>query len=107
MDMTLMYRALAARQADVIAGDATSSLIDTLDRVMLEDDRRCFPPYDAVPIVHSAALLRYPQIGAAIDRLGGRVSAAAMRRMNSAVDGERQDPAAVVSAFLDALERGV
>ncbi|MBI2827817.1 MAG: hypothetical protein HYX77_00920 [Acidobacteria bacterium] len=34
-------------------------------------------------------------------------AAAVMRRMNYAVDAKRQDPAAVVTAFLDALDRGV
>ena len=53
--------------------------------------------------VHAATLLRYPEVGAALARLAGRVPAAEMRRMNYAVDGERQDPSAVVRAFLDAL----
>jgi osmoprotectant transport system permease protein len=104
MDLTLSYRALASGQVDVIAGDATAGLIDALDLAMLEDDRQYFPPYDAVPVVHSATLLRYPQIGQALNRLAGRVDAAAMRRMNYAVDGERRDPAAVVREFLDQLE---
>jgi glycine betaine/choline ABC-type transport system substrate-binding protein len=107
MDLTLIYRALAQQQVDVIAGDATAGLISALDLVALEDDRRYFPPYDAVPVIHSATLLRHPEIGRAVGRLAGRVSAAEMRRMNYAVDGERQDPARVVRQFLDALDRGV
>jgi glycine betaine/choline ABC-type transport system substrate-binding protein len=39
--------------------------------------------------------------------VSGRLTAAEMRRMNYAVDGERQDPAVVVRRFLDALDRGV
>ncbi len=35
--------------------------------------------------------------------LGGRISAADMRQMNYAVDGEKQDPATVVRAFLDKI----
>ena len=104
MDLTLVYRALAERQVDVVAGDATAGLIDALDLSMLEDDRQYFPPYDAVPVVHTPTLLRHPEIGRAIARLSGRVTAAAMRRMNYAVDAQRADPAAVVSAFLDGLE---
>jgi osmoprotectant transport system permease protein len=107
MDLTLMYRALAEGQVDVVAGDATAGLIDALGLVMLEDDRQYFPPYDAIPVVHSATLLRHPEIGAAIGRISGRVTVDAMRRMNFAVDARRQDPAAVVSEFLDALDRGV
>ncbi|MBM3817833.1 MAG: ABC transporter permease subunit [Acidimicrobiia bacterium] len=100
MDLTLIYRALADRQVDVIAGDATAGLIEALDLAALEDDRAYFPPYDAVPIVHAPTLLRHPEIGDALRRLGGRVTEAAMRRMNYAVDGERRDPASVVREFL-------
>lgn len=107
MDLSLIYRALADGQVDVVAGDATAGLIDALNLAVLEDDRQYFPPYDAIPVVHAATLLRHPEIGTALARLSGRVSAAAMRRMNYAVDGERQDPPAVVRAFLDALDRGV
>lgn len=105
MDLTLIYRALADRQVDVIAGDATAGLIEALDLVALEDDRQYFPPYDAVPVVHSATLLRHPEIGVALRRLSGRVTEATMRRMNYAVDGERRDAAEVVREFLDALDR--
>jgi osmoprotectant transport system permease protein len=107
MDHALLYRALAEHQADVVAGDATAGLIGALRLFMLEDDRQYFPPYDAVPVVHAATLLRHPEIGSALERLSGRVTAEAMRRMNYAVDAERQDPASVVRAFLDALDRGV
>jgi osmoprotectant transport system permease protein len=105
MDLTLVYRALAERQVDVVAGDATAGLIEALNLTMLEDDRQYFPPYDAVPVMHAPTLLRHPEIGRAISRLSGRVTAAAMRRMNYAVDAQRADPAVVVRAFLDELEK--
>jgi glycine betaine/choline ABC-type transport system substrate-binding protein len=107
MDLTLIYRALAERQIDVTAGDATAGLIEALDLVALVDDRRYFPPYDAVPLVHAATLLRHPVLGDALNRLAGRIDAAAMRRMNYAVDGRRRDPADVAREFLDTLDRGV
>ncbi len=103
MDLTLIYRALADHQVDVVAGDATAGLIEALKLSALDDDQHYFPPYDAVPIVHSASLLRHPEIGTALGRLAGRVSAAEMRRMNYAVDGQRQDVTAVVRTFLDKL----
>ena len=56
MDLTLTYRALASGQVDLIAGDATAGLIESLDLFPLEDNRRYFPPYDAVPVVRSATL---------------------------------------------------
>ena len=100
MDLTLMYRALAGKQVDVIAGDATSGLIDALDFTALEDDRRYFPPYDAVPLVRSATLLRHPEIRRALESLASRISERDMRQMNRAVDLDHRDVADVVREFL-------
>jgi osmoprotectant transport system permease protein len=101
MDLTLSYRALASGQVDLIAGDATAGLITGLDLVQLEDNRRYFPPYDAAIVARSATLLRYPDMRAALERLGGRVSAADMRAMNYAADVEHRDVRAIVGDFLD------
>ena len=100
MDLTLSYRALASGQVDLIAGDATAGLISALDLVQLDDNRHYFPPYDAAPVARAQTLLKYPQVRTALERLGGRVSAADMRRMNYAADAEHKDVAQIVSAFL-------
>jgi glycine betaine/choline ABC-type transport system substrate-binding protein len=101
MDLTLTYRALAAKQVDVIAGDATAGLIKGLDLVQLEDNRHYFPPYDATPVARAETLLRYPEVRAALERLGGRVSASDMRAMNYAADVEHRDITAIVHDFLE------
>jgi osmoprotectant transport system permease protein len=100
MDLSLIYKALGDGQVDVIAGDATSALIDALDLTALEDTRRYFPPYDAVAVVRTPALLRYPEIGRAMARLSGRITEQDMRAMNRAVDLDRRDPATVAREFL-------
>lgn len=98
MDLSLTYRALADRHVDLIAGDATSGLIEAYGLVMLEDDRHYFPPYDAVPLARSAVLLAHPELRDALASL--RITVAAMRRMNHAVDAGRRDPADVAREFL-------
>jgi osmoprotectant transport system substrate-binding protein/osmoprotectant transport system permease protein len=104
MDLSLIYRALAERQVDLIAGDATSGLIAAYDLFMLDDNRRYFPPYDAAPVARAAALLMRPALRAALDALGGRITIDDMRRMNQAVDAGHEDAAAVARAFLARLE---
>jgi osmoprotectant transport system permease protein len=101
MDLTLSYRALASGQVDLIAGDATAGLIRALDLVQLEDDRHFFPPYDAAPVARAETLLRYPAVRVALERLGGRISPAAMRALNYAADVEHQDVRRLVADFLD------
>ena len=105
MDLSLIYRALSQRQVDLIAGDATSGLIKAYDLAMLQDSRHYFPPYDAVPVARRAMLSRHPAAREALEGLAGRITIADMRRMNHAVDAERQDPAAVARDFLAQLER--
>jgi osmoprotectant transport system substrate-binding protein len=99
MELGLLYRSLAAKQVDIVAGNSTDGAIRALDFVALEDDRHYFPPYEAVPLVREDSLRRWPQIGVAMQRLAGKVSADEMRAMNLAVDGEHQDVGEVVRAF--------
>ena len=102
MDLTLSYRALSSGQVDLIAGDATAGLISALDLVQLEDNRHYFPPYAAAPVARAQTLLKYPKVRAALEHLGGRVTAADMRRMNYLADVEHKDVPKIVAEFLAA-----
>jgi osmoprotectant transport system substrate-binding protein len=99
MDLGLLYRALEARQVDMIAANSTDGPIEALGLAVLEDDRHYFPPYQAAPLVRDEALRRWPLIRAALAALAGKVSAEEMRRMNEAVDVEHRDAPEVVREF--------
>jgi osmoprotectant transport system substrate-binding protein len=99
MDLGLLYRALNAHQVDMIAANSTDGPIQAFGLTALEDDRRYFPPYQAVPLVRDEALRRWPQIRDALNALAGKITADDMRAMNEAVDGEHRDPAEVVREF--------
>ena len=105
MDLALMYRALAAGQVDVVAGDATNGLIAALHLVALDDDRHYFPPYDAVPVVNTRVLLERPAIAAALHDLAGQISDDTMRSLNHEVDVRHRDVAAVAREFIATLPR--
>ena len=99
MDLGLIYRALVDKKVDIVAGNSTDGLIDSLHLVALEDDKHYFPPYDAVPIVRHAALEKFPQLRAALADLHNKLTAADMRHLNAQVDADQRDVAAVVRAF--------
>jgi osmoprotectant transport system substrate-binding protein len=99
MDLGLLYRALIDHQVDIVAGNSTDGLIDSLHLVALEDNLHYFPPYDAVPIVRQSALEKFPQLRAALADLAGKISASEMRHLNAEVDADQRDVAAVVRAF--------
>ena len=99
MDLGLLYRALAAKQVDMVAGNSTDGPIRALGFVVLEDDKHYFPPYEAVPLVREDSVKKHPEIQVAIDRLAGKVSAAEVQAMNDAVDAQHRDVGDVVREF--------
>jgi osmoprotectant transport system substrate-binding protein len=99
MDLGLLYRALAAGQVDMVAGNSTDGAIRSLGFTVLKDDQHYFPPYEAVPLVREDSLQRWPEIQRAMDRLAGKVSAEEVQAMNDAVDREHEDVGVVVRGF--------
>jgi osmoprotectant transport system substrate-binding protein len=99
LDLGLLYRALADKQVDLVAGNSTDGAIASLHMVALEDDRHYFPPYEAVPLMRRATIEKHPEAHDAIGALAGKISEDEMRKMNYAVDGEHRDPADVVREF--------
>lgn len=99
LDLGLLYRALADKKVDIVAGNSTDGQIGALNMVALEDDKHYFPPYEAIALVRQATLQAHPEVGAALTQLAGKISESEMRQMNYAVDGQQKDPADVVRAF--------
>ncbi len=99
LDLGLLYRALADKQVDLVAGNSTDGVITSLHMFALDDDRHYFPPYEAVPLVRLATLEKHPEVRDAIGALAGKISVDEMRQMNYSVDGQHRDPADVVREF--------
>ena len=100
MDLGLLYPALASGQVDVVAGNSTDGLIAAQGGVVLEDDRRYFPPYEAAFVVRRAVSEGRDAVRATLEALGGSLDAATMRRLNAAIDRDRRPPEEVASGFL-------
>lgn len=103
MDLGLIYRALSEGEVDVVAGNSTDGVIARLGLVPLEDDRRYFPPYDAVPVVRRDSLAKHPRLRSILAGIAGAISEDSMRRMNLQVDGDLRDPRDVAREFVAGL----
>jgi len=97
------YQALAQGAVDVIDGYSTDGLIARYDLVVLEDDRRFFPPYEAAALVGASLAARAPGAVAALTELSGRLDVAAMRRYNRRLEVDGVPAAAVASEVLREL----
>ncbi|CAN5266950.1 glycine betaine ABC transporter substrate-binding protein [soil metagenome] len=97
MDLSLTYRALRSGELDIIAGNSTDGLIAALDLYQLEDDRRYFPPYQAVFVYRHAVS---DTVASALDELANTISTDEIRRMNFEVDGSKRSPHEVAAEWL-------
>ncbi len=100
MDLSLTYIALNSRQVDLIAGNSTEGRIAQMDLYQLADDRRYFPPYEAVYLVRRDSLTRVPQLREVLTRLANAISTDEMRQLNYEIDGNKRDPKEVVRTWL-------
>jgi len=100
MDLGLLYRALADGEVDLIAGNSTDGQIAALDLARLADDRRYFPPYEAVPVIRAETLARFPAARAALAKLGGTLDESTMRHLNYLVDVQKRPVREVAAGWL-------
>jgi glycine betaine/choline ABC-type transport system substrate-binding protein len=104
MDLGLLYPALKSNQVDLIAGNSTDGLIAAMGAVVLEDDKHYFPPYDAAFVVRGAVWKNNAAVREVLERLGGKLSADTMRRMNAQLDKDKRRPEDVAKEFLTGLK---
>jgi osmoprotectant transport system permease protein len=99
LDHGLAYEAIAARQVDVIDIYSTDAKIDRYGLLVLDDDRRYFPRYDAVLLYRADLPTRLPRTWAELRKLEGRIDDAAMRRMNAAAELDGRGFAEIAAEF--------
>src|SRR5207248_4328950 len=100
LDHGLAYEAIAQRQVDAIDIYSTDAKIDKYGLTVLADDRRYFPPYDAVLLYRIDLPQRLPTTWMALQQLQGNIDEASMRRMNAAAELDGKDFAAIAADFL-------
>jgi osmoprotectant transport system permease protein len=104
VDHGLAYEALAAGTLDVIDLYSTDAKIQRYDIAVLEDDRRFFPPYQAVLLHRMDAPARFPAAFAAFGRL--RIDEQTMVRLNARAEIEKVPFAQVAAEYLGRAASG-
>lgn len=101
MQIGLVYDAVSAGKMDVVLGYSTDGRIGSYDLVMLEDDLKFFPPYDAAPIVDDKLLKEVPELKDAMNRLSGVITTEKMQELNYEADNNLVEPSVVATRFLE------
>ena len=101
----IMYKAAYEKKLDVISGYSTDGRLKAYDLVTLKDDKGIFPPYYAAPVVRSEVLQKFPELGASLNLLSGKINDSIMTELNYRVDFLKQLPEKVARDFL--LSKGL
>lgn len=82
------YEALVESGVDVIDGYSTDGLIARYDLVVLADDRRFFPPYEAAGLVNGDFWRRRPDAIATLSELSGLLDEERVREWNRRAESD-------------------
>lgn len=100
MEHSLAYEAIAAGKVDLIDVYSTDAKVQSLDLVVLNDDREYFPRYRAVVLARAEFATREPEAWAAIQALKDTINESTMRRLNAAVEIDKKSFGDVIGAYL-------
>ncbi len=100
VDHDVAYPRLLAGEIDVTDVYSTDAMIHRNDLVLLEDDLKFFPRYDAVWLYRLDTAERQPKLLAGIRRIERNISEPEMRELNDAVESGEQSESKAAAEFL-------
>lgn len=100
IDGSPRYTALENKKVDVVDAFATDGLLKKFKLKVLEDDKKYFPPYYAVPVIREDTLNKYPELKKVINELSSVLTNDAMMEMNYEVDELGKEPNEVAHNYL-------
>jgi len=101
MTIGLVYSAVSSGEVDVVLGYSTDGRIISEDLVVLEDDKRLFPPYDGAAVVTNEAREQYPELDGIFQKLASTISDETMQELNFQSDQYLLEPQVVAERFLE------
>ena len=105
IDGSPRYTALENKKVDVVDAFATDGLLKKFKLKVLEDDKKYFPPYYAVPVIREDTLKKYPELEKVINELSAVLTNDAMMEMNYEVDELGKEPREAAHDYL--VEQGI
>ncbi|MEU9912737.1 glycine betaine ABC transporter substrate-binding protein [Streptomyces sp. NPDC051001] len=79
----------------------TDGRIKSMNLVVMADDRKFFPNYNAAPAINSEALKKWPAIAEVLDPVTRKLDNTVARELNAKVDVDGQDPHQVALDWME------
>ena len=103
MQQTLKYQATANGDVDLLDVYTTDGRLFVYDFLILEDDQKFFPPYDATALVRGETLERHPELALVLSLLTNALTPERMRKWNLRVQEQGEPVTRVAREMLQDL----
>ncbi len=100
MQLDLTYAAIAHQRVNAILSSTTDARTITHHLTLLQDDRHCYPPYDAAIVIRAQTLKKYPQLQSVLNRLSGLIDQKTIRSLNQEALVQHHTPYRIAYDFL-------
>ncbi|MEU1197219.1 glycine betaine ABC transporter substrate-binding protein [Streptomyces sp. NPDC005813] len=92
MDTGIIYTQVAKGSCTYGEVFTTDGRIKSMNLVVMQDDKKFFPNYNAAPVINTKALEKYPAIAQVIEPVTKRLNNTVAQDLNAKVDVDGEDP---------------
>ncbi|MGI6096014.1 MAG: glycine betaine ABC transporter substrate-binding protein [Lachnospiraceae bacterium] len=101
-DNAIKYELINNDEADLIIAFTTDGQLTDPSMVLLEDDKKAWPPYNIVPVIRQDTLEKDEKIAEALNAVSAVLDNETMQKLNAEVDINKREPEEVAKEFFDA-----
>lgn len=102
MDTGIIYTQTAKGSCTYGEVFTTDGRIKSMDLVVMADDKKFFPNYNAAPVINTKTFQKWPAIAEVVDPVTARLDNAVARELNAKVDVDGEDPHQVALDWMKA-----
>jgi osmoprotectant transport system substrate-binding protein len=100
-DYGIKYRVILNGEADVTVGFTTDGDLTNKDLVLLEDDKKFWPPYFVAPVLRGEVNDKDPEVAKVLNAVSEKISSnEVMQNLNAEVDIKKREYTEVAKEFL-------
>ncbi|MCG3400097.1 ABC transporter permease/substrate-binding protein [Staphylococcus massiliensis] len=101
MEPKLRYQAVEKGDINLIDAYSTDAELKKYDMIVLEDDKKVFPPYQGAPMFKKSYIEKHEEIKKPLNKLENKISDEDMQEMNYKVSVEGESPEKVAREYLE------
>ncbi|WP_435788231.1 glycine betaine ABC transporter substrate-binding protein [Clostridium sp.] len=103
-DNGLKYQVLSNDEADVAPAYTTEGQLVKKEFILLEDDKKVWPPYNLAPVVKQSILEANPDISDVLNKISASLDTAKITELNASVDVDKKEYEEVAKGYFDSIK---